>query len=238
MDISNGLQSMKQKILALMPLLLIILLLLAGYCIAFFNPWSWNTLKELQATTARFHDAHPIWTPILFMLLYIVCALFSFPGIFILSLLAGFLFRQPYSTLYVTFASTIGACLLFLVARTAFGKLLYRKASHRLLSLKNGFLENAASYLLFLRLFPLFPYWLVNLAGAFFTVRLRTFAWTTFVGMIPSVYIYAQAGRGFAKMLNDPEPLSPSTLLSTNMIIALIGLSALSLVPLLFTKAK
>ena len=105
-------------------------------------------------------------------------------------------------------------------------------------ALKEGFLENAASYLLFLRLFPLFPYWIVNLAGAFFNVRFRTFAWTTFIGMIPSVFIYAQAGQGFAVMLEQAEQPHAAALWNANMIIALIGLSALSLIPLLFSKTK
>lgn len=226
------------KIRPLLPLLFIIALMAAVCFLSYFFPWSWKSLKLFQSALTNFHDHHPVWTPILFMLLYILCAVLSFQGIFLLSLLAGFLFKQPYSTLYVTLAATMGGSLLFLAARTAFGELLFRRAGPSLKGLKNGFLEHAASYLLFLRLFPLFPYWLVNIAGAFFEVPFRTFVWTTFLGMIPSVYIYAQAGQGFAILMNHPEPLHPSAFWNANLLIGLIGLSILSLVPLLFHKAK
>lgn len=226
------------KIRPLLPLLLIIALMAAAEMLSYFYPWSWKSLKLLQGTLTNFHADHPVWTPILFMLLYILCALLSFPGIFMLSILAGFLFSQPYSTIYVTVAATVGATLLFLAARTAIGEILYRKAVPRLKNLKNGFLENAASYLLFLRFFPLFPYWLVNIAGAFFGVPLWTFVWTTFLGMIPSVFVYAQAGQGIALLMSQQEPLHPAELFNANLLIALIGLSILSLVPLLFNKAK
>jgi len=223
------------KIRPLLPLMFILMLMGGAYCLFYFYPWSWQTLKLIQGNITNFQNEHPFWTPFLFMSFYILCAVLSFPGIFILSLLAGFLFSQPYSTIYVTIASTMGASLLFLAARTAFGELLFRKAGPKLRKLKNGFLENAASYLLFLRLFPLFPYWLVNIAGAFFAVPFRTFAWTTFVGMIPSVYVYAQAGQGFALMLNHPEPKA-AALFNPSLIVALIVLSILSLVPMLFKK--
>lgn len=226
------------KIRPLLPLLFIITLMAAVYFLSYLYPWSWKSLKLFQSALTNFHDSHPVLTPILFMLLYILCAVLSFQGIFLLSLLAGFLFNQPYSTLYVTLAATMGGSLLFLAARTAFGELLFRRAGPSLKGMKNGFLEHAASYLLFLRLFPLFPYWLVNIAGAFFEVPFRTFVWTTFLGMIPSVYIYAQAGRGFAILMNHPEPLHPSALWNTNLLIGLIGLSILSLVPLFFQKSK
>lgn len=226
------------KIRPFLPLLLILGLMAAVYLMAFLHPWSWNTLKSFQGSIAQFHAAHPFLTPVLFICLYIFCALVSFPAIFMLSLFAGFLFKQPYSTAYVTCAATIGASLLFLAARTAFGELLYRKAGSRLTNLKEGFQENAASYLLFLRLFPFFPFWLVNVAGAFFAVPFLTFAWTTFLGMIPSVFIYTQAGQGFAMMLENPAPLTPAALLNANLLFALIGLALLSLAPLLFKKVK
>lgn len=228
----------ERKILPLLPLLVILLIMASLSILAYAHPWSWKALQTTQGSIISFGLAHPFWTPVLFILVYIICALISFPGIFMLSIFAGFLFQQPFSTFYVVLASTVGASLLFLIARTAFGEHLYRKAGHRMTALKEGFLENAASYLLFLRLFPLFPYWIVNLAGAFFNVRFRTFAWTTFIGMIPSVFIYAQAGQGFAVMLEQAEQPHAAALWNANMIIALIGLSALSLIPLLFSKTK
>lgn len=224
------------KIRPLLPLLLILLLMIIVYAIAHFYPVTWDSLQAAQVELARFHQLHPLWTPILFIVVYILSAVISFPAIFLLSLLAGFLFEQPFGTLYVLFATTAGASLLYLIARTAFGATLYCKADPRLQSLKNGFLENAASYLLFLRLLPLFPYWVVNIAGAFFEVPFKTFVWTTILGMLPSVFIYVQAGQGFAVMFNNPAPLSPTLFLNAHLVSALIGLSLLSLAPILYKR--
>lgn len=228
------------KLKPLLPFLLILLLMISAYAFAYFHPLTWDSLRQLHSNLKNFNRHHPFITPLLFMSIYILYSLLSLPGIFVLSLIAGFLFIQPFSTLYVTSAATIGASLLFLASRTAFGELFYRRSVPRLNRFEKGFRENAASYLLFLRLIPLFPFWIVNLAGAFFGVSFRIFAWTTFVGMIPSVFIYTQAGRGFSFLLEHPDPLSPIRLLNPHLIIALIGLALLSLLPALlnFIRTK
>lgn len=224
------------KLRAFLPLLVILILMAAAYTVGYFHPVTLKMLQNFQAEALRFHESHPFWTPVLFMLLYIFYALLSIPGIFILSLLAGFLFSQPYSTIYVVIAATIGGSLLFLAARTAFGEILYRKAAPSLTKMREGFLKNSVNYLLFLRLLPLFPFWLVNIAGAFFAVPFRVFAWTTFVGMIPSVFIYTQAGQGFAVLLNSDNPMHPASLFNPYMIVALAGLAFLPLLPVFFKK--
>jgi uncharacterized membrane protein YdjX (TVP38/TMEM64 family) len=197
---------------------------------------TFQMMQSLQITILQFHQQHPLLTPILFMAAYIFYALLSLPGIFILSLMAGFLFEQPYSTIYVIVAATIGGSLLFLAARTAFGEILYRKAGESLTKMREGFLKNAMNYLLFLRLLPLFPFWLVNVAGAFFTVPFFTFVWTTFVGMIPSVFIYTQAGKGLSTLLSSGEAIHPTSLFNINLVVGLIGLAFLPLLPIFFRK--
>jgi uncharacterized membrane protein YdjX (TVP38/TMEM64 family) len=227
------------KLRPLLPFSVIFILMVIAYICHYFYPFSWASLKSWHMSLKNFAELHPIQTPLLFMGIYILYALFSLPGIFVLSLIAGCLFTQPFSTLYPTIAATIGATLLFLTARTAFGQFFYRKAGQRLLDkLEHGFRENAASYLLFLRFIPLFPFFIVNVAGAFFKVPFWVFVWTTFVGMIPSVFVYAQAGRGLAMLLHSPNPLNPANLFNFHLIIALIGLALLALVPVLFKYFK
>jgi uncharacterized membrane protein YdjX (TVP38/TMEM64 family) len=222
----------------LLPLFLIIILMMGTYLFAYLHPPSWESLRQFHLNLKNFDEQHPYMTPLLFMGVYILYALFSLPGIFILSLLAGFLFIQPLSTIYVTIAATIGGSLLFLAARTAFGELLYRRSAPLLSRLEKGFHDNAVSYLLFLRFLPLFPFCIVNLAGAFFGVSFWVFVWTTFVGMIPSVFIYTQAGRGFTLLLEQPAPLSPMQLWNPSLVIALVGLALLSLLPIVFHAGK
>lgn len=213
-------------------------LIMGAYLFAYFHPLSWDNVKQLHLKLKNFNTLHPIATPLIFISVYILYALLSLPGIFILSLLAGFLFVQPLSTLYVTIAATIGASLLFVIARTAFGKIFYRQFSHSLNRLKDGFRENSVSYLLFLRLIPLFPFWIVNLAGAFFGVSFWAFAWTTFVGMIPSVFIYTQAGKSLTLLLESHDPLNPINLFNPHLMVTLIGLALLTLLPVFFRQSK
>lgn len=220
----------------LIPFFTILLLTVCASIFVYYHPLSVDNLRMLHVSVRNFAAIHPALTLLLFMSVYILYALLSLPGIFVFSLLAGCLFSQPFSTLYVTFAATVGASLLFLAARTAFGQFFFHRAGRFLDKMEQGFRENAASYLLFLRLIPLFPFGIVNIAGAFFNVPFRTFAWTTFLGMIPSVFIYTQAGRGLALLLHSSDPLNPAHLFNPFLIGALVGLALLALLPIFFRK--
>lgn len=228
----------KLRVKPFLPFLFILFVMMIIYTFTNFHPQIWNTLSQFHLTLKDFNTAHPIITPFLFMLIYIVYAILMLPGIVFLSLLSGFLFPQPLSTLYVIISATIGASLLFLAARTAFRVLLTRHSGPLLNRLEDGFRKNASHYMLFLRLTPLFPFKVVNLAGAFFGVSYRIFAWTTFIGMIPSVFIYTEAGKSLSFYLASPVPVSPWSLFDPNLIIALTGLALLSLLPVLIKKMK
>jgi len=89
-----------------------------------------------------------------------------------------------------------------------------------------------------LRLIPLFPFSIVNLAGAFFGVSFSAFVWTTFIGMIPSVLVYTEAGRGLTLLLNDSDPLHPFHLLNADLFFALAGLALLSLLPIVYKHKR
>ena len=218
------------------PLALILFLMVSAYTFLHFHPPSWDNLKHFHLVLQSFSSEHHFLTPLLFLIVYILYAILSLPGIFALSLIAGYLFKQPFSTLYVTSAATVGASLLFLAARTAFGQLFYSKAGKFTMRMEKEFRENAANYLLFLRLIPLFPFWIVNVAGAYFNVPLTTFAWTTLIGMIPSVFVYTQAGRGLAILLESQQPMTAASLFNPQLSLALAGLAIFSLIPLILKK--
>jgi len=99
--------------------------------------------------------------------------------------------------------------------------------------MEGGFQKNAASYLLFLRFIPLFPFWLVNIAPAFFNVKTRTYIWTTFVGIIPGSYVYAQAGSGLGTIFEEGKSFSFNSVFNTQMNFALVLLALFSLIPIL-----
>src|SRR5262249_27008746 len=120
----------------------------------------------------------------------------SLPGATILTLAGGCMFGASLATGVTVIAATIGATLLFLAARTAFADLLRQRAGPWLTRLRDGFQENAFSYLLFLRLVPAFPFFVVNLVPAFFGMRLQSFVLATFIGIIPGTLVYASVGAG------------------------------------------
>ena len=216
---------------------LLCIFLCAFYYFTFIKPIvSEKELYHIHLKLFAYYQEHKILSILIFIFIYIAYAILSLPGIFLLSLFAGYLFGQPYSTFYVVLAATIGATALFLLLKTSFNNLISKKAIPFLSELETGFNRNAASYLLFLRWIPLFPFAIVNIAAAIFKVPLFTFFWTTIIGMIPSVYVYTKAGIGFNKLMDSPTPISPIHFLNSDLIFASIGLCALALLPIFMKK--
>lgn len=199
---------------------------------------SFSTLRSYHEALKVFIEEHPFSVPLLYISSYIVITALSVPGAVFLTLLGGYLFPQPLSTLYVVFSATCGASLIFLAARTALGDSLKKKAGPFLKKMEKGFNDNAAGYMLFLRFVPLFPFWIVNLAPAFFGVPLRTFVWTTFIGITPGSFVFTIAGSGLEKIFESGQTFSIGAIFNTELKIALSMLGILALVPLLVKKMK
>jgi len=214
------------------PILIIIAFMAAAYFSGVTDYLTFDNLKAHREKLLTLINAHPLVSPLLFMLLYIVTVALSLPGGTILTLIGGFLFGIPLSTVYVVIAATIGASLIFLAARTALGDILKRKAGPFLSKMEKGFQKNAASYLLFLRFIPIFPFWLVNLAPAFFQVGLWTYVWTTLLGIIPGSYVYTQAGSGLGAIFDTGESLSLDSIFNPQIKIALVVLAVFVLIPI------
>lgn len=132
---------------------------------------------------------------------YVAAVALSVPGAVFLTILGGFLFGWPVGGAVAALSATLGAILVFLIARTSVGDLLARKAGPRLAKLADGLRHDAFSYLLFLRLLPIVPFWLANLAPAFFGVRIGTFAAATAIGILPAAFTFAIAGAGLDSVI-------------------------------------
>lgn len=197
---------------------------------------SFNTLTHYHQNLKTFQKLHPFSFPILFCLIYITATALSLPGAVFLTLTAGFLFPQPFSTIYVLISATIGATLIFLATRTALEDFLKRKAAPFIKKIEKGFQKNAASYLLFLRLVPLFPFWLVNIAPAFFGVNLFTFVWTTIVGILPGTLVFTFAGEGFEKIIDNNQPFSLKAIFNMEIKLALFFLGIMALIPIIIKR--
>ncbi len=227
-----------EKIKKWIPLLVIVTLMIIAYFSGILHYFTFEKLQMHRHTIVAFVSEHWLLSPLLFILLYIIIAALSLPVGAFLSLIGGFLFPQPFSTLYIVIGATIGASLIFLAAKTAIGDLLKKKAGRLLTKIETGFRENGISYLLFLRLVPLFPFWLVNLAPAFLGVPLRTFVWTTFIGIIPGTFVFAQVGAGLGAILDSNQGFSIHGIFNWQVKIALIALGVFALIPIVIKKMK
>jgi len=229
---------MKQRIKRYLPIILIAILMGIVYATGIYRDLSFQNLKAYHSDLLLYVSKHPIAAPVIYIIVYIVATALSIPGGLFLSLIGGFLFPIPLSTLYVLIGATTGATLLFLSARSALGEKLFQKAGPRLKKMEKGFKENAVSYLLFLRFVPLFPFWLVNLAPAVFNVKLRTFVWTTFVGILPGAYVFTQAGEGLGAIFQSQGGLSLDAIFNIKVKIALIALGIFALIPIVVKKIR
>lgn len=169
---------------------------------------------------------------VLYILVYIAAVALSVPGATVLSLSGGFFFGPWLATLYINLGATTGAFLVFLLARLVLGKSIQEKYAVKLEQFNREIENNGTSYLLTLRLIPLFPFFLVNLFAGVTAVKPRTFLWTTSLGIIPGSFVYAWLGHAGASL----EPGAAS--FPKEVLIALILLGLLSLVPVIVKKRK
>jgi len=171
-----------------------------------------------------------------YILVYAVAVAFSLPVGAILSLVGGFLFGWLAGTIYILIGATVGATILFVIARTAVGDLLRARAAGFVSRLEQGFRKDAFNYLLFLRLVPVFPFWAVNLVPAFLGVDIKTFVIATFIGIIPGAAIYASVGNGLDEVIAAGGGPELGIVLRPAVLVPLLGLAVLSLVPVLYKK--
>ncbi|MGB8338858.1 MAG: TVP38/TMEM64 family protein [Burkholderiales bacterium] len=165
-------------------------------------------------------------------LIYTASTALSLPGGIVLSLMCGFLFGRWGGTGLIVCAATLGAALVFLAARYLFADAARKRLGSFGEKINQGFTENGFNYLLFLRLVPLFPFWLVNLAPAFTNMKLPTYVAGTALGIIPGSFVFANLGQSLGS-LN-----SLGDLLSNDVKIAFALLGLFALVPVLIKKLR
>lgn len=217
------------------------LVVLAAGLVAFFafdlqRFVSPSALADYNEELLAFRDLW--WAPLAFMLFYAVAVAFSVPGGAVMTVAGGYMFGQFLGTGYVVVAATLGATGLFLIAKTTLGDALQAKAGPAVRKMEAGFQENALNYLLVLRLVPLFPFWLVNLAPAFLGVPLRTYVIGTLVGIIPGTFVFNSVGAGLGSVLQQGGEISLKGILTPEVVTALIGLAVLALIPVVYKKIK
>ena len=220
------------------PLIMIAALTALFFASGLHEYLSFEQLRAHRLTLNTWVADYPVLSALVYMLTYIVVVAFSLPGGTIMTLAGGFLFGAIWGGLYTVVGATLGATAIFLIAKTSLGDALLAKAGKSVQAMKAGFQENALSYMLVLRLVPLFPFFMVNLAPAFLGVSLRTYVIATFFGIMPATFVFSLAGSGLGKVFEQNERFSIASVLTPEMIGALVGLALLSLMPVFYKKWK
>jgi uncharacterized membrane protein YdjX (TVP38/TMEM64 family) len=207
---------------------IVVALLFVGVVAAFFaaggqHYLTLETLQRNRDAMLQFTQAHYALAFALAFAAYAAAVAFSIPGAVLLSLAAGFAFGRWAGTVLVVLAATLGATIVFLAARYVFADAARRRMGALGERINAGFTENAWSYLLFLRLVPAFPFFLVNLAPAFSSIPLSTFVGATFIGIIPGTFVFVNLGETLGRIDSLQGLVSRETLGA----FALLGLLAL-----------
>jgi uncharacterized membrane protein YdjX (TVP38/TMEM64 family) len=187
-------------------------------------------LKANRQILLDYYAAHKLIMVAGFMVIYIVQTALSLPGAAVLSLASGAIFGSIMGTVYANIAATLGATLAFLVTRYLLRDIVLNTFGSRLEGMNRELETRGFNYLLFLRLVPLFPFFLINLAAGLTRLPLRTFVIGTMLGIIPGGFVYVNAGASLATIDSLSGIASPRVLGS----FALLGLFAL--IPALYTK--
>ena len=219
------------------------ILVLAGGFVAFFilggsEYLAFESFRDNRRILLDFVELNEILAILAYMAVYAVTIAFSLPGGVVLTLTGGFLFGTLSGGMITVVGATIGATGLFLAARTGLGEPLRARASPAVRKIEAEFRENSWSYLLFFRLVPIFPFWMVNLALAFLGVELKAFVITTMIGIIPGTFVYASLGNGLGVIFDQGANPDLNAIFQPEILLPLIALSVLALIPVVYKRLK
>ena len=178
-----------------------------------------EALKQSQRDFAAWNAASPVLIAVVYFILYVLVTALSLPGAVIMTLAGGALFGLIYGTLIVSFASSIGATLAFIVSRYLLRDTVQKRFGHKLKAINEGIAKEGAFYLFTLRLVPVFPFFLINLLMGLTSLPTRTFYWVSQMGMLAGTLVFVNAGTQLARLDSLSGILSPGLLLS----FALLG---------------
>jgi len=177
-------------------------------------------------------------TVMAYMGVYIAAVALSLPGAVWLSLAGGLMFGTWAGGLIIITAATLGACGLFVAARYVAGDALRAKAGPSLEKFEASFSRDAWSYMLILRLLPIFPFFIVNLGAALVGVRFPIFAVTTFFGIMPGSFVFASIGNGISVLLKAGQRPDLGVMTQAEIILPLLALAVLSALPIAWRRFR
>ena len=225
------------KLYKFIPLLIIIAVAITIGISGIDKYISLDNLREHQLFLQNYIIKNTFLSITIYCLIYFVIVSLSIPAATIMTLIGGFLFGQITSTICIIFSASCGACVVFLSTKMATRNTTKKEAGKWVKKMQRGFSNNAFSYMLTLRLMPIFPFVLVNLVAGILQISLRVFFFGTLIGLAPGTFIYSSVGVSMRKLLNQPS-FSPDILLEPQIIFSLIGLGFLALLPIIYKLFK
>lgn len=218
-------------VLRLLPILVLAAAVSLFYALGLQHQISWRALAAHKAQLQAAISGHPVAMAAAYVAIYVLVTALALPGGVALDVTGGVLFGTVICATLTVIGATVGAVALFLGARYAFADLLAVRAGPMLARMRPGLERDGFSYLLALRLVPIVPFWLLNLVPALAGMRLAPYALATFLGIIPASIVFASLGAGFGHVLTAGGEPDFGAVLSPQLLLPLLGLAALSLLP-------
>lgn len=178
------------------------------------------------------------WAALVYCAAYVALVGLSLPGGVLMTLAGGYLFGLVYGTLLAATGATVGATIIFIAARNASQAFIRRRAGRIIRRIEAGFRENMLSYMIFLRVVPVFPFFAINLAMAFLGVPLRLYVLTTFFGILPGSAVYAGVGNGMGHLLDVGRQPDTGIIFEPQILIPILALIILSLAPVAYRQYR
>jgi len=225
------------------PARLFLLALLAAAIAAAFafgvpRQLSWAALALHQAVLQADARAHPWLAALAYIGVYAAVVALSVPGGGVLTVAGGLMFGPWRGAAFAVIGASSGAVLLFLLARSVLAAPLARRLGIFAERLREGLARDGFNYLLALRLVPVVPFWLVNLAPALLGMRLAPYAGATVLGIIPASVVFAGVGAGLGDVLAAGHAPDSGLLFAPRFLLPLLGLAVLALLPALWRHRK
>ncbi len=232
------------------PVALLVAALVAFFASGLNQRLSLDELALQYATLSNYVAENTVQAVLVTMAVYMSAVAASFPAAWLLTVAIGLVFGWALAAFTVVIGATLGASVLYFAARSLFADFFRARAGDRLNTMAQGFCHNGASYMLFLRLAPIFPFLLVNVVPAILGVRFFTYFWTTAIGIIPGTIAYAFAGEGLRSIIGERatactagippcgQPLSPADIITPQMLIAFSLLALVSVIPAVLKRLR
>ncbi|MFC4893120.1 TVP38/TMEM64 family protein [Pseudofrancisella aestuarii] len=218
------------------PIIILVIGLIVFFILGGYKYLTLETLKQNYENLLKFTSQNLILSSMIYSICYILVVAFSIPGAAVMTLLGGFLFGIVFGSILVVSSATIGAVILFLAVKTSFGEMLKDKAKGSVEKMRKGFSDNAFNYLLVLRLVPIFPFFVINIACGVLNIKLKDFFFGTLLGIIPGSVIYVWVGTGLGYAIKQGQELNLGIIFQKEFILPILALALLSLIPVIKKK--